>query len=100
VSCACEEVKKSQLVRLADVWLIGPLLIWAGWSGPKSRTMLNYALMGVGVGTILYNGRNFLENKKAEGKGVTVVPPATPPAGVTHGHAGDPTVAPNGQVIR
>jgi hypothetical protein len=93
VTCKCDDVSKSQIVRLADVWLIGPLLIWAGWSGPKSRMMLNYALMGVGVGTILYNGRNFLATKELESKGPTVIPPPAPLP--TH----DPTVTPAGDVV-
>jgi hypothetical protein len=61
----CEEVSKSQAVRLADVWLIGPLMIWAGLQ--KRRSMLvNYSLIGLGIGTVLYNGRNYLATRKGQ----------------------------------
>lgn len=54
---------KTQTIRLVDVFLIGPYLIWlAGRERGIHRTLLT----GLGVATIVYNGRNWLaENKKA-----------------------------------
>lgn len=45
-----------QLVRIADVLFIGPLLLYAG---TKTTGTLSRALTVVGVLTIAYNGVNF-----------------------------------------
>lgn len=52
---------KTQFVRLLDVFVFGPLMIAAGHDH-KSAYFSN-ALMLVGVGTIVYNGINFLQNE-------------------------------------
>ena len=58
-----EEIKKSQFVRLLDVFVIGPGCIYLGVS--KNLNSLETAfLILVGTGTIIYNGKNYLENKK------------------------------------
>ena len=50
-----------QSVRLADVFLIGPIVIYAGFKiGLKS--WLGMALILIGLGTIVYNGVNYLKN--------------------------------------
>ncbi len=48
---------KSQLVRLLDVFFIGPMMIWGGRraSGPGG-----VVLSALGVATIVYNARNYL----------------------------------------
>jgi len=53
---------KSQLVRLMDVFILGPLLIWVGW---KSETIVDYFLVFIGAATMAYNYKNWLaeENK-------------------------------------
>ena len=52
-----------QLVRLADVFLIGPFLIYAGTRKELPKN-IQIGLIGVGIGTILYNGYNYLKNAK------------------------------------
>jgi hypothetical protein len=59
--------EKSQLVRLLDVFVFGPLMIAAGRD--QESKYFSLALTVVGVGTILYNGVNYLrtaEKQKAE----------------------------------
>lgn len=54
---------KSQSVRLLDVFVIGPVLIYAG----TFKTLPKYLrifLFVVGVLTIVYNGNNYLKNAK------------------------------------
>lgn len=50
-----------QLVRLADVFLIGPFLIYAGTRKELPKN-IQIGLIGVGIGTIFYNGYNYLKN--------------------------------------
>lgn len=57
------EVQKSQAIRLADVFLIAPYLIYL--STKKNITTLDSGiLILLGVSTLLYNGMNYLNNKK------------------------------------
>ena len=58
-----EEHEKSQLVRLADVFLIGPLLIHSGDTKSNLPNWLKVSLIGLGTATILYNGRNYIKNE-------------------------------------
>lgn len=62
-----DEREKTQLIRLIDVFAIGPLMIYAG---AKASTKLSQpvrtALIATGVATIGYNGRNYLINEKAK----------------------------------
>lgn len=60
---AVEKFSKSQLVRFLDVSIIGPfLLILAirGKIGPMQRLMLGLT----GAGTVIYNYRNWTQNRK------------------------------------
>lgn len=56
--------EKSQLVRLMDVFVFGPLMISAAAS-QKSR-YFSAALLLVGLGTIVYNGANYLETRRQQ----------------------------------
>lgn len=52
---------KSQGVRLVDVFLLGPLMVWYA---AGTRQMPDWARASLGVAgllTIVYNGRNYLE---------------------------------------
>lgn len=59
MSCTAAEqdrVAKTQAIRVLDVVLIGPLMVWGGarvggWAG--------WLLAGFGVSTICYNAHNF-----------------------------------------
>jgi hypothetical protein len=55
---------KTQLVRLLDVFVFGPLMILGG-RNQKSK-YFGTALTLIGVGTIVYNGLNYLETAKQE----------------------------------
>lgn len=56
--------EKTQLVRLMDVFVFGPLMIQASRSQPGKY--FKSALFLIGLGTILYNGVNYLETQKKE----------------------------------
>ena len=51
-----------QLIRLADILLIGPYLIYIGSRAGVSR-INRYLLIGIGLGTIIYNAYNFIEEQ-------------------------------------
>jgi hypothetical protein len=51
-----------QTVRLIDVFVIAPFLIYAGKSAKNNY--IKYGLIGIGVLTALYNGVHYIENKK------------------------------------
>lgn len=54
--------RKAQGVRLFDVFLLGPALIWLGACANRDlRPWEKAGLVIVGAGTILYNGANFLQ---------------------------------------
>ena len=60
-----ESVSKSQAVRLFDVFVLGPWLVWLGArSARRGSGFERAALVSVGLGTILYNGSNYLENQR------------------------------------
>ena len=49
---------KTQTVRLFDVFLYGPFLIYT--AGLQKDRIAKVGLFALGVGTIIYNGRNYL----------------------------------------
>lgn len=51
---------KGQWIRLADVFLIGPLMIWGGLALAKRSKLAGYGLAAFGVGTIGLNGYNYV----------------------------------------
>ena len=57
------EYQKSQNIRLADMFLIGPFLIYVGTKKELSQP-IKLALIGIGIATIIYNGNNYLKNKQ------------------------------------
>lgn len=56
---------KAQAVRVADVFLVGPLMVRAGdrLGGPEGRV-----LAWLGLLTIIYNGANWLQKKTGPGE--------------------------------
>jgi hypothetical protein len=52
-----------QLVRLADVFLIGPFIIYAGTRKELPQN-IRFGLIAVGIGTIVYNGYNYIKNSR------------------------------------
>ena len=60
-----EEFQKSQAVRLVDVFVIAPIIVYAGVRYFKVMPkFLSLSLITIGVATAVYNGRNFLINNK------------------------------------
>lgn len=54
-------VGKAQWIRLADVLVIGPLMIWGGVALHRNAHPLAGALLGIfGAGTVVLNGYNFV----------------------------------------
>ena len=51
-----------QKIRLMDVFLFGPLIIYGGFK-LGIRSWLGIALVIIGIGTIVYNGNEYLKNK-------------------------------------
>lgn len=61
-----EKFSKSQLVRFMDITIIGPLLLYYAYKGRLSvgeRTIIGL----IGLGTVVYNGRNFFAKRKVMG---------------------------------
>ena len=61
-----KEYQKSQAVRLYDVFLLAPFLIYVGYKAKGLQNWERYGIYLIGVSTLLYNGRNYLKNKKNE----------------------------------
>tara|TARA_R110000824_G_scaffold78967_1_gene199095 strand:- start:183 stop:386 length:204 start_codon:yes stop_codon:yes gene_type:complete len=51
---------KTQSVRLADVFFIGPVMIYAAGKLPEREKTLGVVLGLLGIATVLYNARNYL----------------------------------------
>lgn len=58
-----EEVYHTQLIRLADVFFIGPVLIYAS-TFKTLPTYMRALLFVIGIATILYNGNNYIKTMK------------------------------------
>jgi len=52
-----------QDIRLIDVFIIGPFLIYVGMKKELSLPV-RLALIGFGAATIIYNGNNYLKNNR------------------------------------
>lgn len=62
------EIEKSQAVRLLDVFAVGPLMIWSAQYAPKE---LREVMVILGLGTIVYNGANWIANRSQQDQGRT-----------------------------
>ena len=60
-----EEVSKSQNVRLLNVFFIGPFIMYVGKKAKGITPLERNILYLIGLGSIIYNGKNYLENKDA-----------------------------------
>ncbi|MAH47946.1 hypothetical protein CMI37_19145 [Candidatus Pacearchaeota archaeon] len=58
VVCWNEPLVKTQRVRLLDVFLIGPLMVYGAAKMPRGPAAAVLAFFG--VSTVLYNARNYL----------------------------------------
>lgn len=59
-----DDVRQGQLRRLADVLVLGPYMLWTARSVDHDYLRLGLTL--IGIGTIVYNGWNFLRIRAAE----------------------------------
>jgi len=59
-----EELSKSQNIRLVDVFFIGPFLIYMGNKAQRISPLQRNLIYAIGIATIVYNGKNYLKNKK------------------------------------
>ena len=59
-----KEFQKSQIVRLYDIFLLAPFLLYVGYKAKGLKNWEKYGIYLIGITTILYNGRNFLKNIK------------------------------------
>ena len=59
------EETKAQSIRLLDVFLIGPLMIWGGKAlHDQGHPVAGPLLALTGVSTIYYNGRNYVRVRR------------------------------------
>lgn len=58
-----EPMLKSQTVRLIDISIYGPYLIWVASKGNITK-LDKVLLMALGVGTIIYNFNNYEKYKR------------------------------------
>ena len=54
---------KSQYVRLIDIFLLGPFMIYFGINATGVPELANTLMIIAGIATIIYNGRNYLKIK-------------------------------------
>lgn len=62
------EVSKTQAMRVADVLVIGPLMSLGGMALRKTDPLLGSALIALGVGTTVYNARNYVKANERMGQ--------------------------------
>jgi len=60
---AKEKVSKSQLVRLIDIFLLGPFMIWFGVIAIGISVTFKMIMVLFGIATVIYNGWNYLVNE-------------------------------------
>lgn len=57
-------VGKSQTIRLIDIFVLAPAMVYVGVSGKVPRWMRVFAVLG-GFATVYYNGVNYLRHERA-----------------------------------
>lgn len=70
---------KSQAIRVADVFVIGPLMVAGGAAmakTPTPRPLLGLTLAFFGVATIIFNGVNWAVIRKQRRAELALQPPA------------------------
>lgn len=55
-------MKQVQVIRIIDVAVIGPMMIWFSRS-KQYPAIARTAMLIFGIGTIAYNGYNFIKEK-------------------------------------
>lgn len=57
------DVQKAQMIRLWDIFFISPALIIIGFL-PNIPLLARIILIGIGIGTFVYNGTFYIKYKK------------------------------------
>jgi len=60
-----DEIGKTQSIRLADVFLLAPFMIYFGLKAKGVSKTEKSIMIVAGVGTALYNLNNYLKQKEA-----------------------------------
>jgi len=68
------EIGKPQVVRLWDVFFLGPFLVWGGMYRSRLPKPARAIMVVSGVLTIWYNGRNYLRYKDSLSKAGNIRP--------------------------
>jgi len=83
---------KAQSVRVADVWVFGPLMIYSAL-GKSTPTWVRVGMLIIGIGTIAYNLHNYFAIERASQlSGIN--PNLTPGAGSSTALPFDSRIAP------
>ena len=56
------EHQKTSILRILDVFLFAPMIIAVGAKTENMNPFTRVALVGMGVGTMVYNGMNLIED--------------------------------------
>ncbi|MES9855921.1 MAG: hypothetical protein ABW166_04865 [Sedimenticola sp.] len=56
-------IEKTQAVRLLDIGLFGPMMVMSALD-KKPPEFMRLAMLGIGIGTIVYNLYHYLEQDK------------------------------------
>jgi len=59
-----DDPMKAQSVRLVDVFVLGPFMVWAGLRATTLPEWARTALVVSGILTVVYNGANYLERRR------------------------------------
>ena len=59
-----QELGKPQTVRLGDVFLFGPLLIYVAMQKDKLSPAIKFSRLSAGIGTIIYNLHNYVQEER------------------------------------
>ena len=58
-----QELSKSQNIRLIDIFVIAPFLIYVSTKAKGLTPLERNGLLIIGIATLIYNGKNYLINK-------------------------------------
>lgn len=61
------DMEKAQIIRVADVLVIGPSMLYAGFE-KKMPSWLKSLMILIGAGTIVYNANNYLMIEKMKNR--------------------------------
>lgn len=60
-----KEYEKSQIIRLVDVFFIAPVLMYSAYKSKDLPDSIRMIVSIIGLGTLVYNGNNYLKNIRA-----------------------------------